>query len=182
MNNVKLSLVIAIAMFTFACAAPSGKPGEEKPFYETLMTGVGGIAGGILGNQVGNNTLRPLTTFAGGFVGAEMGRRLGKYMDEQDRQNLQQQMTVQFQEEKPQTSVACSNGTRGFGVVAAATVNNVSCGDKNKIILKTSSTFTAHDGQTCKEYKTEVVTPEGHTETVPAKACQGKDGQFHDVT
>lgn len=165
MKKFKLVSIIVITLLTSAC-------------FEGTMTAIGGGLGGVAGSLVDNKYVKPFTTVIGAALGAELGRRLGKYMDERDRQNLEQQVQVQLEEESPQTSVACSSNTRGFGVVPSSEVEEVDCGDKNKIVLKTSSTFKS-EGKICKEYKTEVMTPEGHTETVPAKACKGSDGQWH---
>jgi len=177
-KNWKLSYVIATAVLVSACAAD----GENKPIWEGITSTIGGIAGGALGSQIGGGSGRYAAGAIGAVVGAEFGRRLGKYLDKADQEKAQQQIQVQLQQDKPQTTVACAkDNTRGFGVVPTGGAASVNCGDKNKIVVSTGSTFTGMNGQDCKEYKTEVMTPQGQTETVPAKACKGADGQFHDV-
>lgn len=178
MKNWKLSYIIATAVLVSACAGD----GSNQPFWENITAPIGGLVGGALGSKVGGGTGSYVAGAVGAVIGVEFGRRLGKYLDKADQEKAQQQIQVQLQQDRPQTTVACAkDNTRGFGVVPAGGAASVNCGDKNKIVVSTGSTFTGMDGQICKEYKTEVMTPQGQTETVPAKACKGPDGQFHDV-
>lgn len=61
-------------------------PGVSRADTGTL---VGAVAGGILGNQVGNGTGRVFATAAGAFVGGVVGHSIGRALDEEDRRFAQ---------------------------------------------------------------------------------------------
>ncbi len=48
------------------------------------------VVGGVLGNQFGVVPGKVAATAAGTFIGAGLGGRVGKYMDKQDRLEMQQ--------------------------------------------------------------------------------------------
>jgi hypothetical protein len=148
--------------------------------YEATLEKIGALGGGVVANKLADNTgaFRPLITGVGAIVGAELGRRLGKYLDEEEQKKLQQQMSIQAQNPEPQTSVVCTGKQGVYRSVSSQQARSMDCGSENKVILTTSAT-TKINGQECKDSKTEVINTQGVLETVNMPICKGTDGAWH---
>jgi uncharacterized protein YcfJ len=145
------------------------------PKFEGMTTKLGAIAGGIVGSQVDNKYLKAFTTVLGVYLGAEIGKRFGQYLDEQDQERLEGQINTQIEKPEPQITVSCTGEkTRGFTVVSSE--QEVSCtGKQNKMIVKTSQLTKHENGNSCRQLSVKVETPD-HPETWDKKMCVDADG------
>jgi surface antigen len=167
MKKLRWSSLIIVLFTLSAC--------ETMPKFEGVMTNLGGIAGGVIGTQVDNKYLRAFTTVLGAYLGAEIGKRFGQYLDEQDQERLENQITHQMEEPEPQITVSCTGEkTRGFAVVSSE--QSVSCDrEQNKMIVKTSQLKKRENGHSCRQLSVKVETPD-HPETWDKRMCVDADG------
>lgn len=179
----KVCLITTVVVSLTGCIGNSSK--------EDSGTVIGGVLGSVAGNYVAQKTGGIGGAVLGSAIagmGALIGKELGKYLDEQDKLALQNQVTQQLAVSEPQTSVYCAKTgeTRGFTVVAkppqgqiSDAVNSFDCGDKNKIVLKTAS---SQSNSACRFYKTEVMSPENQQlKTVSIKACKDNNGKWNET-
>lgn len=153
--NHLLIITLAIYLSLSGCA-------DMKGYQE----GGGTILGGFIGAGVGKKIGGGRGALVGALVGGILGNRLGKYLDDQDYNNIATTLGMP----EPQTQTWCA-GSRDIGVSPAG------CEGKNQVTVTTSPIATLASGQQCRDYKTEIQTPEG-LKTVTDKACQGNDGKW----
>lgn len=80
----KVSVLVLIAFFAFACASTDGTdPNRKTKRGAAIGAVVGGVAGAVIGNQSGNNRTGAVVGAAtGAAVGAVVGRRMDKQEQE----------------------------------------------------------------------------------------------------
>lgn len=122
---------------------------------EAVGTVTGGVVGGLIGSQFGGGAGKVAAAAGGAFLGAVLGGRIGKYMDRQDRLEMQR---------------ALETGPTGK-VVAW---NNPDNG--NRYQVTPTRTYYVSD-QPCREYTTRAVIG-GKSEQIYGKACRQADGSW----
>ncbi len=125
---------------------------------ESVGMVAGGVVGGVLGNQFGGGAGKVAATAAGTFIGAVLGGRVGKYMDKQDRLEMQQ---------------ALETAPTG----KAVTWRNPDSGNTYHV---TSTRTYYHQRQPCREYTTRAEIG-GKSEQIYGKACRQADGSWRVV-
>lgn len=79
----KTSVLLLIALFTFACATTTDDPNRKTKRGAAIGAVAGAVAGAVIGNQSGNNrTGAVVGAVAGAAVGAAVGRRMDKQEQE----------------------------------------------------------------------------------------------------
>ncbi len=125
---------------------------------ETVGTVAGGVVGGVIGNQFGGGAGNVAATAAGTFIGAVLGGRLGRYMDKQDKLEMQQALE-----------------TAPTGKVV--TWRNPDNG--NTYHVHSTRTY-YNQQQPCREYVTRAEIG-GRSEQIYGKACRQADGSWRVV-
>lgn len=174
--------MIIIGLSLSACAEMQGQ-------WENISTVVGGTAGAYAGQQLGGRfgtAGQYLGGVIGGIAGGVVGKKLGQYLDQRDYQQIAQVTTNP--NPRPQMQRWCS--TRGFGVQAAqpaapnpqtpAQTGNCASKNQSMVTVKAQPLMKVSSSEVCRDYTTEVQTPQGQIETVNAKTCRGADGQWKD--
>lgn len=126
---------------------------------ESVGMVAGGVVGGVLGNQFGGGAGKVAATAAGTFIGAVLGGRIGKYMDKQDKLEMQHALE-----------------TAPTGKVV--TWRNPDSG--NTYHVTTTRTYYARPEQPCREYTTRAEIG-GKSEQIYGKACRQADGSWRVV-
>jgi len=127
----------------------------EQVNNEAVGTVAGGVAGALVGSTVGGGAGKVAATVGGAFIGAILGGRIGKYMDKQDRLEMQHALE-----------------TAPAGKVVAW--RNPDNGNQYRV----QPTRTYYDNnQPCREYTTRAVVA-GKTQTVYGTACRQADGSW----
>src|ERR1700734_3307451 len=84
MKTKTAALVLISALTLSACA----QNGEDNPWgmgtKQTVGTGAGAVAGGLLGSQLGGGSGKLWATGAGALLGAFVGSSIGKSLDQAD--------------------------------------------------------------------------------------------------
>lgn len=111
---------------------------------------VGGVLGGVLGSQVGKGKGRTAAIIAGTLAGAYFGGKIGKTMDETDRQKAYSSL------ENNQTNQPTSWQNPDSG---------------NAYTVTPTKTYNSTSGGPCRDYTTEVVI-DGRRETATGTACR----------
>lgn len=111
---------------------------------------VGGVLGGVLGSQVGKGKGRTAAIIAGTLAGAYFGGKIGKTMDESDRQKAYTSL------ENNQTNQPTSWQNPDSG---------------NAYTVTPTKTYNSASGGPCRDYTTEVVI-DGRRETATGTACR----------
>lgn len=110
---------------------------------------VGGVLGGVLGAQVGKGSGRTAAIIAGTLAGAYFGGKIGKSMDETDRQNAY-------------------NALENNPTNHASSWRNPDSG--NNYTVTPTKTYDSASGP-CRDYTTEVII-DGRRETATGTACR----------
>lgn len=115
----------------------------------------GGVAGALLGSQFGSGAGQVAAAAGGALVGAYLGGNIGKYMDRQDKLEMQNAL-----ETAPVgRSVAWKNPDTG-----------------NQYRVQPTKTYYVK-GDPCREYVT-YATIAGKSEKIYGKACRQADGSW----
>lgn len=147
----KLFMVVTVA-------AALALGGCQEVRNETLGQGVGGALGGLLGAQIGHGKGRLAATAAGAIAGLMIGGRIGRSMDEVDRQRTQRTL------ESAPTGHTSSWRNPDSGAEYAVTPTR---------------TYQS-DGQDCRDYTTRA-TINGREENVQGTACRQPDGSWRAI-
>lgn len=119
----------------------------------------GGVVGGLLGSQFGGGSGKVAAAAGGALIGAFLGGQVGKYMDRQDRMEMQRAL-----ETAPTgKSVSWKNPDNG-----------------NKFTVKPTRTY-YKSNQPCREYVTHAMIG-GKKEQIYGKACRQADGAWKVVS
>ena len=122
-------------------------------------TGIGAVAGGILGNQVGKGGGRVAATMVGAFVGGIVGHEIGRRMDAVDRQLAQK---AEYD--------ALESGVSGKPVAW----RNPDSGHYGRIIPERPYKLGHRD---CRRY-THTIYIDGRPQTMRGQACRRPDGTW----
>lgn len=122
---------------------------QTAPSSESTGTVVGGVLGGVLGSQVGKGKGRTAAIIAGTLAGAYFGGKIGKTMDEVDRQKAYNAL-----EQNPTNQ--------------ASSWRNPDSG--NAYTVTPTRTYNAASGP-CRDYTTEVII-DGRRESATGTACR----------
>lgn len=122
---------------------------------EGVGTITGGVVGGLIGSRFGGGAGQVAAAAGGALIGAFIGGKIGKYMDRQDRMEMQNAL-----ETAPVgKSVAWTNPDNG-----------------NQYRVQPTKTYYLQE-QPCREYVT-YATIGGKSEKVYGKACRQADGSW----
>lgn len=148
-------VMMALALLTFtACESTNGWGTKQ-----TVGTGAGAIAGGLLGSQVGSGSGQMWATGAGVLLGALVGSEVGQSLDRADRAYMQQ----------------AQRDVYAAPVGDTITWNNPQSGN--------AGSYTAvRDGRTdsglyCREYE-QTIRVDGRQEQAYGTACRQPDGSW----
>ena len=145
-----LPVLVASAMVT-GCA--------NSPTQQEIGTGVGAVAGGVIGSLFGPGLGKVVTTAAGGLLGGWAGHAAGGALDDADKEK------AAAAAEKAQTApigetVSWNNPQSGHS--GSTTVTKDSVGDS---------------GNPCRDYQSTVTTGDGE-DTAHGTACRQPDGSW----
>ncbi len=134
--------VISITLLT-GCAEGGGVNKEQ------MGTVLGGVAGGILGNQVGGGSGKAAATILGATAGAMAGNAIGSTMDRVDAMNVNN--ALENQKDNRATTWVNPNNNARYTVTPTVTTNDGS--------------------KYCREYQMHS-TINGNSEFVTGRACR----------
>ncbi len=154
MNFKTVGAAVLVLMFATAC---SGQGERQK-----VGTGVGAVAGGLLGAQFGSGAGQLIATGAGVFIGALIGSEIGKSMDDVDRMKADQAITQ----------------ARAAPIGETITWNNPDSGNSGTVTPMRDGTSAS--GAYCREFQ-QTVTIGGETEQAFGTACRQPDGSWQIV-
>jgi uncharacterized protein YcfJ len=122
--------------------------------------GVGAVVGGLVGSQFGSGGTQILATALGVGAGALIGNRLGKYLDDQDKQKLANATIKTAETGKPESVVSSDSGTT-----------------MRTTTIPTPKTQTASNTQgECKTVRQVIVLNDGTKQQEDVKVCRGVNG------
>lgn len=122
---------------------------------EGVGTVTGGVVGGLIGSQFGGGAGKVAAAAGGALLGAYLGGNIGKYMDRQDKMEMQRALET------------ASTGQA---------VNWKNPDNGNQYSVKPTRTYYVAE-QPCREYITHAVIG-GKTEQIHGKACRQADGSW----
>lgn len=158
MGMKKWLLAGMITVMTFEMVGCT--PGNNVPG----STAAGALAGGLIGNELFHGKNAFAGVLAGALVGGIVGNKIGNYMDEQDKINMQSAIV---NTPVNQQATWTSNNAGPNGQPVTYTVKPV----KN---------YTS-DHRYCREYQT-TVTVGGKAQQAYGKACRQPDGSWKVVS
>ncbi len=147
-----LAPLAAAALILAACSDAGQK--------QTAGTVIGGVAGAVLGSQVGSGSGRLIATAIGTLAGAMIGSEIGKSLDRAD------QLAMAQAEQKAHTA------TVGEKIVW----NNPDSGNSGSV-TPIRDGRNAQSNAYCREYQTTVVI-DGREQSAYGTACQQPDGSW----
>lgn len=122
---------------------------------EGVGTVTGGVVGGLLGSQFGGGSGKVLAAAGGALAGAYLGGQIGRYMDRQDRLEMQR---------------ALETAPTGKAVVW----NNPDTGYRYQVVP--TRTYYVQQ-QPCRKYTTKAII-DGKTEQIHGTACRQANGSW----
>ena len=152
--------VAAVSVFGLvACTGPNGQMEWNK---QTMGTGIGALAGGLAGSQIGGGSGRLWATGAGVLLGGLLGSSVGSSLDKADMAYANQ--------------AAMTANTAPIG--QAITWNNPQSGNSGTI-TPVRDGYTASN-RYCREYQ-QTITVGGKKESGYGTACQNANGDWEIV-
>jgi surface antigen len=157
MKKFTLTLTMVAALGLSGCV--SDQWGQKQ----TVGTGIGAVAGGHAGSQVGKGSGRLWATGAGVLLGALAGGSIGQSMDEADRAAMAQAQT------------------RAYAAPVGEKIswNNPDSGNNGTIVAVRDGTSSS--GRYCREYQ-QTITVAGKSEQAFGTACRQADGSWKVVS
>ncbi|MEX2009229.1 MAG: RT0821/Lpp0805 family surface protein [Dongiaceae bacterium] len=152
MRTVRMLAVLGIVALVAGC--------EGRGPKETGGAVLGGVAGGLLGSQIGHGTGQLIATAGGAVLGAWIGSEIGRSMDETDRLKATQSANAALESNRDGQAGAWQNPNTG-----------------NSGYTTPTRTYQAADNTYCREYQTTVVVG-GKTESAYGTACRQPDGSW----
>ena len=152
----RLTVGLALPALVLAACGPNGLSKQD------VGLGVGAVAGGVIGNQVGSGTGKVIATAAGAVIGGIVGSEIGRSMDEQDRHYAQE---AEFQ--------ALETGQSG----GSTPWRNPDSGHYGMVV---PSQAYDNEGRNCRDY-THTVYISGEPQTMRGTACRNPDGTWQNV-
>ena len=138
-------LAVSLSMLASGCSSLTN---------EDVGVVSGGVVGGLLGSQFGGGAGQVAAAAGGALIGAYLGGKIGKYMDKQDRLEMQQAL-----ETASGQSVAWKNPDNG-----------------NQYKVQPTKTYYVK-GDPCREYTT-YATISGKNEVIHGRACRQANGTW----
>lgn len=126
----------------------------------TLGTGAGAAIGGLIGSQMSDDN-KGLWTLAGVAAGSFVGNKIGKYLDEREKESVAE-ATVQSAE---------------TGEVKEWSNSETGNSGKAEVVR----TVQTSDDKTCREIQQTVSLADGGTQSETVTACKGADGAWQVV-
>ena len=152
---MKKVITLLVCLSIGASALSGCSPGNN----ESGATIVGAAAGGLVANKLfGRGSGKVFATMAGAALGAYIGNQYGRYMDRQDRANMQRAIT-----------------TTPVGRQASWTNPNTDAGPVTYNVRPVRNY--RKEGHYCREYQTRI-TVGGKVKTAYGKACRQPDGDW----
>jgi surface antigen len=161
MKKFALMAMAVAALSLSACAENGTGPGSWGS-KQTIGTGAGALAGGLLGSQVGGGSGRLWATGAGVLLGGLLGNEIGSSLDKADQAAAMQAQQSAYAAPIGQT-ISWNNPQSGH----SGTFTPVRDG-------------TSSNGQYCREYQS-TVTVGGEAKKAYGTACRQPDGQWQIV-
>lgn len=159
MKKVLLTLVAVSSLGLTACTGPNGQMQWNK---ETMGTGIGALAGGLAGSQIGGGSGRLWATGAGVLLGGLVGSSIGSSLDKADMAAANQ--------------AAVQANTAPIG--QPISWNNPQSGNYGTI-TPVRDGYTS-DQRYCREYQ-QTITVGGRKESAYGTACQNANGDWEIV-
>ncbi len=157
MKKVLLTAMLCAGLALAGCNTTQGW-GQKQ----TLGTGAGAVAGGLLGSQVGSGSGRLWATGAGVLLGALVGSEIGTSLDRADRMYMAQ----------------AQNRVYSAPIGETVTWNNPESGHQGTYTAVRDGTSST--GRYCREYQ-QTVTVGGQQQSAYGTACQQPDGSWEIV-
>lgn len=145
----QMIVLVSLSVFLSACGPVNN---------EGVGTLAGGVVGGLLGSRFGGGAGQVAAAAGGALVGAYLGGQIGKYMDKQDRMEMQ-------------------NALETAPVGQSVSWKNPDSGNQYRV--KPTKTYYVKQ-QPCREYET-YATINGKAETIHGRACRQADGTWRVV-
>ena len=125
---------------------------------------LGGIAGGLLGSQVGGGKGKLIAVGAGALLGALVGSEIGKSLDNADRAAMQQSTQTSLETAPSGTTSSWRNPDSGnYGTITP------------------QPAYQSASGEYCREFQ-QTVTVGGREESAYGTACRQPDGTWKVVS
>ena len=150
----------ATLLLTTSLLATAGCESMQNNPKQTGGTVLGGIAGGVLGSQIGGGTGRTVAIIGGTLLGGLLGSEIGRSLDKAD------QAYMKSAEQKAYTAPVGQN----------IAWNNPDSGHYGNVVPTREGRDTVTGG-TCREFKSTVYV-DGRQEAVTGTACQQSDGTW----
>lgn len=161
MKKVLLMLVTVSALAVAGCETTTGGSGMTWN-KQTVGTGIGALAGGLAGSQIGEGSGRLWATGAGVLLGSLVGSSVGSSLDKADMMYAQR------------ASAQANSAPIGEQI----TWNNPQSGNSGTITPVRDGYSTG--GRYCREYQ-QTVTVGGRKESAFGTACQSPNGDWEIV-
>lgn len=158
MKKFALICMTAASLGLMGCENTASNWGSKQ----TVGTGVGALAGGLAGSQIGSGSGRLWATGAGVLLGALAGSEIGASLDRADHQYMDNAQTSAYSSPIGET-ISWNNPDSGH----YGTITPVRDGRSNA-------------GRYCREYQQTVVVG-GKTQSGYGTACQQPDGSWEIV-
>ncbi len=151
---ITLGLLMAATVATAGCSNLQGQGNKQL-----AGTGLGAIAGGLAGSQIGGGSGRLWATGAGVLLGALVGSEIGGSLDNADR------------------AAAAQAQNRAYSAPVGQTINwnNPQSGNSGSYTPVRDGYAT--NGNYCRQYNQTIVV-DGRTETGTGTACRNADGTW----
>ena len=160
MNRISKIRTIS-AIFSVVLGVSAGCANISK---EQGGAAIGALVGGVAGSQFGNGGTQILATALGAGAGALIGNRLGKYLDDQDKQKLANATIKTAETGKPESVVNSDSGT----TIRTTTIPTPK-------VQKPTQTASNTQGE-CKTVRQVIVLKDGTKQQEDVKVCRGVDG------
>ncbi len=148
-----------IVVMCVACAMLTSCTGHKQ----AAGTGIGALAGGLLGAQFGKGTGQLVAAGLGAVAGGFIGSSIGKSLDEHDKMMAERTSQKALESTPSGSQVEWNNPDSG-----------------NSGTITPTKTYKLDDGRYCREYN-QTVNIGGKQEKAYGKACRQPDGTWQIV-
>ncbi len=160
------ALTIVLTLLTISCAPPNGGYGNNSNNgnsginKQQIGTVLGGIGGGVLGNQVGKGQGKTVATIGGAILGGMLGNSMGKSLDRSDQVYLNNSANDALEYSKTGATARWLNPDSG-----------------NSGTITPTNTYQNNYGQQCREFSQSIVVG-GQRQNAYGNACRQTDGSW----
>ncbi len=168
----KLASIIALVSLAVASCTPQYGPGGygSNDGYngvggtginkQQIGTVLGGVGGGILGNQVGKGQGKTVATIGGAILGGLLGNSVGQSLDRADMQYIQSNSQAALERNASGVTTKWVNPDSG-----------------NSGTITPTRTYQTQGGSYCREYSQTVMVG-GQSQKAFGNACRQPDGSW----